>query len=148
MIYFLDASALAKRYVVEPGTERVRQLFRRRVDIAVARLSEVEVTSALVRRMKAGDIDPDDAEAHLAALTADLAACDVVELRAPVVDSACALVRLHALRAYDAVQLASALRVRGRRALTFLCADGELADAAIAEKLRVERLDRRGRSGR
>src|SRR4029079_5667844 len=49
MIYFLDASALAKRYLVEVGTDRVRQLFRRNSVIAVARISEVEVASALVR---------------------------------------------------------------------------------------------------
>ena len=148
MIYFLDASALAKRYVVEAGTERVRQLFRRSADIAVSRLSEVEVTSALVRRMKAGDIDTQVAEAHLAALTSDLAACDVVELRAPVVGSARDLVRVHALRAYDAVQLASALRLKGRGSVTFLCADVELAAAASAEKLRVERLHGRSRTSR
>src|SRR5687767_12647274 len=120
MIYFLDASALAKRYVVEPGTERIRLLFRRSADIAVSRLSEVEVTSALVRRMKAGDIQEDDVEAHLAALTTDLRACDVVELRTPVVSAARDLVRSHALRAYDAVQLASALRIKGRGAITFV----------------------------
>jgi hypothetical protein len=51
-------------------------------------------------------------------------------------------------RAYDAVQLASALRMRAKGAVTFLCADGALADAASVEKLRVERLDRRTRANR
>jgi len=50
MIFFLDASALAKRYVLEPGSDRIRALFRRRAQIAISRLSEVEVVSALVRR--------------------------------------------------------------------------------------------------
>lgn len=143
MIFFLDASALAKRYLAEPGTERVRQLFRRNAEISVSRLSEVEVTSALIRRMNAGDLDEDDAAAHLAALADDFASFDVIEVRRPVVTSACELVQAHGLRAYDALQLASALRAKGSGALTFLCADGELADAAHAEKLRVERLGRR-----
>jgi hypothetical protein len=140
VIYFLDASALAKRYLLEAGTDRVRQLFRRNADIAVSRLSEVEVTSALVRRANAGDIDPDDMEAHLRALADDLASCDVVEIRRPVVTKAKELVQAHALRAYDAMQLAAALRVKGSTALTFMCADGELCDAAAAERLRLVRL--------
>ncbi|MBI2895816.1 MAG: type II toxin-antitoxin system VapC family toxin [Deltaproteobacteria bacterium] len=140
MIYFLDASALAKRYLVEVGTDRVRLLFRRNAEIVVSRISEVEVASALVRRMSAGDLDEHDAEMHLATLTQDMAAFAVVEIRKPVVASARELVREHGLRAYDAMQLAAALRAKGTAPITFLCADGELADAAVAERLRVERL--------
>jgi uncharacterized protein len=140
MIYFLDASALAKRYLVEVGSDRVRQLFRRNADIAVSRLSEVEVASALVRRMRAGDIDEADAESHLAALEEDLTTCDVIEVRKPVVARARVLVGEHGLRAYDAMQLAAALRAKGSGALTFVCADTELSDAASAERLRVEQL--------
>lgn len=141
MIFFLDASALAKRYLLESGSERVRQLFQRQADIAVSRVSEVEVASALIRRVMRGDLERARAEAHLEALVDDMAQCDVVELRAPVVSSARELVWTHRLRAYDGIQLASALRAKGGSALTFLCADGELATAASRERLRVERLD-------
>lgn len=140
MIFFLDASALAKRYILEPGTERVRLLFRRRAQIAVSRLSEVEVVSALVRRSRSGDLEADVVEGHIESLLEDLAACDVVEIRGPVVTHARELVVKHGLRAYDAVQLASALRARTSTALAFLCADGDLAAAAASERLRVERL--------
>jgi hypothetical protein len=142
MIYFLDASALVKRYVMEPGTERIRPLFRRGANVAVSRMSEVEVASALVRRMVAGDLDHVQVEAHLSSLSTDLLLCDVVEICSSVIRLARELVGAHALRAYDAVQLACALRAKGRGALTFLCADGELTDAAAAEGLRVERLAR------
>jgi uncharacterized protein len=140
VIYFLDASALAKRYVSEPGTERIRQLFRRGAEIAVSRLSEVEVASALVRRMQAGDLDEETAESHLETLADDFESFDVVEVRRPVVESAGRLVRAHGLRAYDALQLASALRAKSSAAVSFLCAGRELADAAQVERLRVERL--------
>jgi predicted nucleic acid-binding protein len=140
VIYFLDASALAKRYLVEPGTERVRQLFRRGAEIVVSRLSEIEVASALVRRMHAGDLDEEIAESHLQTLVGDFASLDVIEVRRPVVTSARQLVGKHRLRAYDALQLASVLRAKGSGAVSFLCADGELADAADTERLRVERL--------
>ena len=140
MIYFLDASVLAKRYVAEPGADRVRRLFRRGANVAVSRLSEVEVTSALVRRMRAGDLTRAVLESHLSSLLDDLSACDVVETRGPVVTLARKLVCAHGLRAYDAIQLASALRAKTHAALTFLCADDDLTRAARAEQLRVERV--------
>ena len=140
MIVFLDASALAKRYLQEAGSDRVRKLFRKHANIALSRLSEVEVTSALIRRMNAGDLEEEVVDAHLATLLEVMGACDVVEPRQYVVTRARELVREHGLMAYDALQLASALRVRSSSALTFLCAAGELADAAEAERLRVDRV--------
>lgn len=140
MIYFLDASALAKRYIAEHGSDRVRQLFRRGASIAVSRVSEVEVTSALVRRANAGDIDAATLEAHLESLLDDLAGCDIVEIRKPVVAHARQLVVEHGLRAYDGIQLACTLRAKTNAPLTLWCADGDLASAAEAEGIRVERL--------
>jgi predicted nucleic acid-binding protein len=140
MIFFLDASALAKRYVLEPGSERIRALFRRRAQIAISRLSEVEVVSALVRRSRSGDVEADIVDGLIESLLEDIASCDVVEIRKPVITHARELVVEHGLRAYDGVQLASALRAKGGTALAFLCADGNLAAAAQAERLRVERL--------
>jgi len=34
VIYFVDTSALVKRYVTEPWSEQVRRLFQRRAEIA------------------------------------------------------------------------------------------------------------------
>ena len=54
------------------------------------------------------------------------------------------LAETHALRAYDAWQLAAALQLRGRRlaqarpALTFISADAELNTAALAEGFAVD----------
>lgn len=142
MIYFLDASALAKRYVAEPGSDRVQALFRRQATLAVARVTQVEVTSALVSRARAGDLDPELADEQCNALADDFLLFEIVELRPPVIERASELVREHGLRAYDSVQLACALRLKtgGTKALSFLCADGELADAADEEGLRVERV--------
>jgi hypothetical protein len=55
-----------------------------------------------------------------------------------------ALARTHALRGYDAVQLAAALhvdrqrRVRRRSALTVISADADLNAAALAEGLAAD----------
>jgi predicted nucleic acid-binding protein len=70
----------------------------------------------------------------------------IVEIDAVVVGSAMALAEARGLRGYDAVQLASALRVHRARtmmdapAITLVCADGELSAAALREGLAVEML--------
>src|SRR5208282_2120955 len=52
--YFADTSALVKRYVQETGTSWVRRLTRRSPStvIYIARITAVEVTSAVARRRK------------------------------------------------------------------------------------------------
>ena len=56
-----------------------------------------------------------------------------------VIDIALEMIDRYALRAYDAVQLAGCLVLSGlvREALTFVCADHRLLDAARSEQLRV-----------
>ena len=50
--YFVDSSALVKRYVLETGSAWVRSITRRRssTDIFIALITAVEVTSAIARR--------------------------------------------------------------------------------------------------
>jgi len=52
--YFADSSALVKRYVQETGTSWVRRLTRRSPSTVIhfARITAVEVTSAVARRRK------------------------------------------------------------------------------------------------
>lgn len=135
MIYFLDASALVKAYVREAGTEEVRKLLRR--TLAASAISLVEVTSALRRRAREGGLSQPHADLAAAAVKADLREMWVVEVRRPVLDLAADLVGRHPLRAYDAVQLASALTLAKRAgAVTFVCSDTVLLEAAQGEDLR------------
>lgn len=66
---------------------------------------------------------------------------EVVELSGGVMGRAVDLVRLHALRAADGVQLACAMTARGSftdpNELVFVCADAELNTAAKAEDFEV-----------
>jgi uncharacterized protein len=140
VIYFLDASALVKRYVQEPGTSMVRNLSRRG-RLTASALSLVEVPSALHRRARQGDLSTTVARSCVARARADLDQMDLVEPRGAVLSLASELVERHLLRAYDAVQLASALRLRDATGLasTFVCADATLATAARREGLRALR---------
>ncbi len=127
-----------KRYVVEKDSARVGRWLAAG-DAATARLTAVELASALVRRCREGAFPPAERDRALAALESDLSALRVVELSPPVVLEARELLVRHALRASDAVQLASALLLRRELGVdvSFAAYDERLATAARAEGLAV-----------
>lgn len=135
-IRYFDASALAKRYVDEPHGDRVRRLLGEGLP-ATSRFSQIEVTSALARRCREGVISAADCDRAIAAVAADFAALNVVELVPEVAALAGRLLVRHGLRAGDALQLASALflarRAGGR--IEYVAFDQRLAEAAVQEGL-------------
>lgn len=145
--YYADSSALVKRHVHEAGTHWFRSLCDSTAGnlIITARISMAEVYSALNRRRREAGLSPTD----YADIAADFAiVCTTeyqfVELAASVVERARALLERYPLRAYDAVQLASALMAQdtlvstGLPPLTFLAADDRLLATAQAEGLATE----------
>ncbi len=136
MRYF-DASALVKRYVREEASVKVRRLLRSDTP-ATSRLSEVEITSALERRAREGAFSPAERDRALAALVSDVPSLVVVELTAEVTAKARALLQRHALRAGDAVQLASCLYLQAQlgEPVTIVAFDERLLTAARQEGLR------------
>jgi len=134
---FFDASALVKKYVREPGSVRVRRLIRSG-DVAVSRLSEIEVVSALARLAREGAISLAQRDRAVAALVADLEAWHVVELGPEVVASARRLLTRHSLRSGDALQLAAALVLQDgleRPLEEFVAYDARVSAAARQEQL-------------
>ena len=138
MTYFLDSSALVKRYLPEPGASLVRALFRRRRRIAVSRITYAEVATAVARAWREKLIGEEARDSVLATLDADFRGFDVTEVRRAIIESIPTLVLRQPLRAYDAVQLASALTLKERGAsVQFWGADDRLVGAARAEGLRA-----------
>jgi predicted nucleic acid-binding protein len=145
--YYADSSALIKRHVYEAGTAWFRALVDPTAGnvIITARISMVEVYSALNRRQRAAGLNAAD-YAHIATDFATICATEYqfVELTAPVVERAKLLLERHPLRAYDAVQLASALLTHdtlqaiGLPPLVLLAADDRLLAAAQAEGLATD----------
>jgi predicted nucleic acid-binding protein len=140
--YFLDSSALVKRYVEEPGTDRVVQLLDKGHRLVVSHLAKVEVTSALARRERAGKVAAEQVDAVVGAMDAEFREVfEVVELGGEVLGRAAELTRAHALKASDAIQLACALvacsALDASAAITMVCADRELNAAAEQEGLPV-----------
>jgi hypothetical protein len=137
MRYF-DASALAKRYVREVGSIKVRRLLSADT-AATSRLSHVEVASALIRRSREGALSEAKRENALVTLNEDFTAILVVELTPEVVARSQQLLQRHVLRPGDAVQLASCLRLRDelQEPITFVAFDDRLTQAARKERLEV-----------
>jgi hypothetical protein len=102
---------MVKLYADEPDHHMVRELNV----LVVSALARVEVPAAIWRKNRMGELDPADAGVLIAAFEADYhgSALDqprfaVVAATAPVLEAAARLSGVHGLRAYDAVQLASA----------------------------------------
>lgn len=145
--YYLDTSALSKRYVQEIGTVWVRTLVAPGAGhtLLTARLTMVEVYSALARRQREGSVlMADYAIAAQAFTTHSVTEYEFVELDLKVVALARDLLERHPLRAYDAVQLASALianqalQAAPLPPLIFLSADDRLNLVAATEGLTVD----------
>ncbi len=112
----------------------------RRTSVATARLSMVEISSALARRCREKAFSAVERDRALAAVAADFEELYIVELTRDITQCSQVLLRHHSLRAGDAVQLASAvvfareLRVE----VGFLAFDQRLITAAREEGLRVQ----------
>ena len=112
--YFVDSSALVKRYVQETGTSWVRSITRRSPStvIYIARITAVEVPCAIAHRRKGKTLTARRASSILHRFRQHLAGrYTVAEVTATLLDDAMRLGIKHALCAYDAVQLAVALEV-------------------------------------
>jgi len=108
MILYLDASALVKRYVAEPGSTEVNEAISRAEVIGTAIISRVEITAALAKAVRVGVLTPEDAQASLQVFRSewpDLVRVQVTEI---VIARADALAWEQGLRGYDAVHLAAA----------------------------------------
>ena len=144
-LLYLDTSALVKLYITERGSERIVELAfsDANYSLATCAITQVEFHSALDRRRRrrGGDVGEEAAERAVERFNRRFKS---EFFRYPLddqtLDLACVLVSRHALRAYDAVQLAACLfllRLRSRDDLTFVSADRRLLTAARAEGLAV-----------
>lgn len=116
----------------------MRALVSRTSELQVARIAFVEAHSALARAQAGGRLSSGDADEARSRFLLLWAAAAVIELDPVLAERAAALATRHRLRAYDAVQLASALAGRGDDPVTFACFDEELAAAARREGFQVE----------
>jgi len=141
----LDSSAVVKRYVSETGTVWISGITAATGNkVYLVRLTLVEVISAITRKARGTGITAAGAAIAVADFRRDfLNQYAKVDLTPTLIEHAADLAETHALRGYDAVQLAAALEVNieraaiGLSAITLISADVALNAAAVAEGLAV-----------
>lgn len=146
--YFLDSSAIVKRYLPESGTPWIRRLCDPAAGDAIilGAITAVEVAAALAARHRAAGGNAgtahDDALALFLRHYGDEYA--IIDLDHAILAQAITLPQRHRLRGYDAVQLATALaadralRAAGVAPPIFIAADRDLLAAARGEGLAVD----------
>jgi predicted nucleic acid-binding protein len=147
-VYYFDASAVVKYYVTEPGSVWVRQMInaqdagQARHLILVAEVTRVEVAAGLAAIERVGRIRRVQRVREYQRFTSHmLQRYAIMPLTTEDYAMAAQLTQHHPLKAYDAVQLAVALRYNRmvvRHPCTFISGDGTLLTAARAERLTVE----------
>lgn len=132
---FWDASALVPLLVRQVASPRMRALYRADPTVATWWGSRVECESALCRLERDGGLERRSGVAVRERLDRFAAGWHEVQPVDPVRDSACRLLRVHDLRAADALQLAAALAASEGRpsSLAFVCLDDRLTAAAERE---------------
>ncbi len=136
MIAYFDTSAVVPLLVEEPGTDIALRVFLQAETVATVRMTFAEVSAALARASRLGRLTADAHDRALAGLESVWAQMDVLEVDDGLVRAAGALARDHALRGYDAVHCAAALRVTSGTTVA-LARDRDLLAAWQREGLQV-----------
>lgn len=155
MVFYLDTSALLKRYVQEVGSAWLSTHYELAqnhtlttaliMKWAQGAITKVEAAAGLAAKFRQGGLPlADYQEAEQALLDDFVHVYATVDIDDPLVDLAADLAKRHRLRGYDAVQLAAAVTFQTMLAsaqlpaLTFLSADVLLLQAAQQEGLLVD----------
>lgn len=141
MVYYADTSVLAKRHLEETGRTWVRLLAKPAANntIFTAQISLVELYSALNRQLRKKAISK-LRYSRLSSVVSRIWSGQylIILTTTHLLEAARQLVERYPLKAYDAVQLASAIQARqiippGSTPIIFLSADHQLLTAAKAE---------------
>jgi predicted nucleic acid-binding protein len=108
MIVYADASALVKRYVMEPGSDETIALTTSADAVATAIVSRAEVAAAFARAVRTRILAEDGGRRAQRRFSREWPDLVRIALTEPVVERAEALAWLYQLRGDDAVQLAAA----------------------------------------
>ena len=136
-VYFVDTSALAKRYLAEAGSTWVERWITPDAGnlIIVSEIVIAEMRSLLARRVREG-LDDETAKAIKLAFSLHLRReYQIIAVSRNGLLSAGQLTEKYPLRTLDAIHLAAALQARSalERPIIFISADKQQLHAAAAE---------------
>jgi predicted nucleic acid-binding protein len=134
---FFDTSAFIKRYVDEPGSERVLDLTSKAQELGLSVLVLPESISTLRRLFRENQMTEIDYRALKDAILTDLDDADLCDMTPSVLEHTISCLEHSPLRALDAIHIASALVYQPD---LFISADRRQIKAAEKGGLRVEDL--------
>jgi hypothetical protein len=137
--YYLDTSALVKRYHPERGTGYLDTVFAEPdATFIIASITIAELTSAIVRKHEEGDISRESLLLTLSKFSEELITDFwILDIERQHIHDAQQLILRHRLRTLDSLQLSLLLVTRGLSPV-FLCSDTRLLAAAKAEGITVQ----------
>lgn len=134
MIAYLDTSAMVKLFLVEDGSELVRELWEGDTPVSTAGISQTELVCALAAAARDGRFGAEQLSEDVIDGTFLRERAEVVAADAGLLVSASRLGVAHHLRALDAIHVASALVLRDTDPI-LVSWDEDQRNAARAEGL-------------
>jgi uncharacterized protein len=134
VILYLDTSRLVKLYVDEPGSVEVHRLVEQAEIVTASVVAYPEARAALARRRRERSLTVAAHRRAKAAFEADWPHVLALDVSSPLAKSAADLAERHRLRGFDAVHLASFLRIAQEfpgEKVYFSSADDVLNRAAV-----------------
>lgn len=139
MMLYVDSSALVKKYVEEPGSDRVLKLLAQSGMAVTSKLAYPELLAGLGRKRREKGITEKDYRDALVDFESDWNAFLIIEFQDELLAVIKLLTMKHALKGADLVHLASALWIQkaAKEKVDFVASDIQLLRAAKAEKLEI-----------
>ncbi len=139
MILYLDASAIVKRYIDEPGSEDVAQWIGDADLVGTSLISRAEVSAAFAKAARMNLLTRPEAESCLHQFQADWLQYVRTQINEETVRRAGEVAWAYGLRGYDAMHLAAAITWQSalNSNITMVTFDGALAGASQAAGLRI-----------
>jgi len=112
VILYLDTSALAKLFVVEPGAESLGRAVAQAAAVATHLIAYAEMRATFSRAVRMGRVDGAALPALIIEFERRWASIEVLAVTEPLVRRAGDLAERHGLRGYDSMHLAAVLALR------------------------------------
>ncbi|MFC1497567.1 type II toxin-antitoxin system VapC family toxin [Verrucomicrobiota bacterium] len=106
---YLDSSSFAKRFIEEPGSNKVEAICSEASDLGLSVLCVPEIISALNRRKREHILTQAQYNAAKRRLIKDVRDADIINLTTSVVGSSIAILETSPIRTLDAIHIACAL---------------------------------------
>ncbi len=137
MKVFFDSSAFAKRYIVEPGSDRVEKICSQSTMLGVSSICLPEIVSALCQLRRQSVITEDQYKNAKEGLLRDIEDALICNITPSVIKQSIHILEISKVRSLDALHIACALEFEAE---TFVSSDIQQLSAARTAGMKVLRV--------